>query len=111
EEYGIDLSQVVSWANDGLEFFGFDVGATIEEFLSSIIQEQVLQPVIQDKFKQATGHWKFFDPSQLTVENVEIVEDEYLQIDVQYDMNITFPFVNKTLTLKKTSYERLWKSQ
>lgn len=107
----IDFSEVKDWANQGLQFFGIDVGASIENFFESLTAS-TLEPILQDKFEQATGD-RFFDPSRLSVTNVEIPSvvggsGKYLQIDVSYEVDVSIPFVNKTIVLRKTSYERIW---
>lgn len=105
----ITLSQVVDWTDDALKFFGIDVAGAADDLMHSLIQEDVIEPVVQDYFKEATGNWSIFSPDNLTVKNVSLEKGEkFLQIDVEYNLDFSLPFFDETVTLKKTSYERLW---
>lgn len=111
----VKLDEVIGWANDGIEYFfpDVDVGGSIESFFDSIA-EGPLEAMIQNKFADTVGNETVFKKENLKVENVDVPSlaggsgGGYLKIDVSYDVDISFPFVNKTITLKKTSYERLW---
>lgn len=111
----LSLDEVMSFANDGIEFFfpDVDISGSIESFFDSIAAGP-LEMMIQNKFADAVGSETLFKKDNLTVEDVDVPSvgggsgGDYLKIEVSYDIPISFPFVNKTITLSKTSYERLW---
>lgn len=112
KEKDIDIEGATKWAKESLDFFGVDVKGAIENFIESLTAD-VLTPVVRGKFEQATGNWNFFNPDKLKVNNVEIPslaggKGEFLEINVQYEFDLKIPFVDKTLILEKTSYERIW---
>lgn len=111
-ERDVDISGAIDWANEGLTFLGVDIAGGIENLFESSA-EGPLETLIQGKFEDATGHWNFFDSSKLTVTNVELPSlafgsDDYLEVNVMYEFDIAMPFVNKTIYLRKTAYERVW---
>ncbi|TQS74627.1 pilus assembly protein [Ornithinibacillus gellani] len=111
-ENQIDITGAIEWANEGLQFFGIDIAASVENLFEGLAASAV-EPILEDKFKQATGNWNFFKPENLHVTKVELPSlafgsGRYLEIDVEYVFDITIPFVDKTIVLKKTAYERLW---
>lgn len=114
DEDSIDLAlDVIEWTKEGLDFFGIDVEGEFGKFIDNL-SEDILQPFVEKKFEAATGNNPAFDPKKLTVTNVVAPNliygtgDDYLEIDVEYELDISFPFVNKTIVLQKKSYERLW---
>ncbi|AXI09536.1 hypothetical protein CUC15_11650 [Oceanobacillus zhaokaii] len=96
------------------------VGTTLLEFLdvnisgSNYIQElgnSAITPIIQKKFTQNTN--SKMDGSNITVEvdlpsSLNGAADSYFGITATYDLDLTVPFVEKTITIKKQAYERLW---
>ncbi|QGS68918.1 hypothetical protein CV093_12315 [Oceanobacillus sp. 143] len=53
------------------------------------------------------------DGSNITVEvdlpsSLNGAADSYFGITATYDLDLTVPFVEKTITIKKQAYERLW---
>lgn len=108
----IDPTVALNWANDGLKFFGIDVQGSIENLFEGNVKG-IIEPTLQEKFKEATGGWNFFDESNLKVTNVELPSlvggsDDFLEINVEYRFDLSIPFVDKEIVLKKTAFERVW---
>jgi hypothetical protein len=96
------------------------IGTTLLEFLdvnissSNYIQELgngLITPIIQKKFTENTN--SNMDGSNIKVEvdlpgSINGGSDSYLGITATYDLDLTVPFIEKTITIKKQSYERLW---
>ncbi|WP_284139662.1 MULTISPECIES: TadE family protein [unclassified Virgibacillus] len=111
-EHDVNLSEAMNWANEGMKFYGIDISTSIENYFESLAPSK-LDPIMQEKFKQATGNWNFFNPENVKVTKVELPglvggSGKFLEINVQYKFDLSVPFVEKTILLKKTSYERLW---
>jgi len=107
----LDLEQVKSWGQQALLFFGIDFAGTIESLFEQLTAD-LLTDIVKDKFEQAASD-AFFDSSKLQVTNVEIPDivggtGGYFQIDVTYEVPISFPFVEKNIILSKTAAERVW---
>ncbi|MBC5637338.1 hypothetical protein H8S33_11030 [Ornithinibacillus sp. BX22] len=112
ESTDLDITGAIQWISEGLDFFGIDVQGSIENLFNDGVR-QIIEPTIQKKFKEATGGWNFFDESSLKVTSVEIPSlvggsNDYLAINVEYRFNLSIPFVDKDIVLKKTAYERIW---
>ncbi|MUK87040.1 hypothetical protein GMD78_01310 [Ornithinibacillus sp. L9] len=112
DERDVDITGAIEWTKQGLDFFGIDIQGSIESLFEDSLQG-IIEPTIQNKFKEATGGWNFFNEENLEVTNVEIPSlvggsDDYLEINVQYTFDLSLPFVNEKIVLKKTSYERIW---
>lgn len=113
--HDLDLDQLTSWAITGIEFFFEDVNVSrdIKSFFDGLTEGPIEQ-MIQNKFAETVGNEKAFKKEYLKVTNVDAPGiiygsgDDYLKIEVSYDLKISLPFVSKTITLRKTSYERLW---
>lgn len=94
---------------EGMEYLGIEIDphGYLNSFTASVIE-----PILREKFSEKTGG-EFFDPAKLTVDQVVTPTSftgsgAYLEINASYEVDINFPFVNRTIILKKTSYERLW---
>lgn len=91
------------------EYLDLDVSGA--NFLSDI-GTSAISPIIREKFAE-NMNTDLASIDNLTVE-VEMPgslnggEDSYLGISASYDLDLTVPFVEKTITLKKQAYERLW---
>jgi hypothetical protein len=112
QENQVDITGAINWVKEGLNFLGIDVQGSIESLFESRLKE-IIEPTIQEKFRQATGGGDFFDESNLKVTNVEIPSlvggtGAYLEINVEYRFDLSIPFVDKEIVLKKTAYERVW---
>lgn len=111
----LDVDEVLDYANKGIDFFfpDADIEGNIQNFFDSLAGG-VLEKMIQSKFADTVGNDTIFKKENLRVDDVKIPSlvggsgGDYLKIDVSYDIGISFPFVNKTITLSKTSYERIW---
>ncbi|MBR3118345.1 MULTISPECIES: TadE/TadG family type IV pilus assembly protein [Oceanobacillus] len=97
------------------------VGTSLKELLdfdpssSNYIDQlgaSVVTPIVQEKFadnmnsNSATG-------SNINVEvelpgSINGGADSYIGITATYDLDLTVPFVDRTITIKKQAYERLW---
>ncbi|MFD2046156.1 hypothetical protein ACFSTA_11765 [Ornithinibacillus salinisoli] len=111
-ETDVDITGAIEWTKQGLDFFGVDIQGSIENLFEDGLRD-LIEPTVQNKFKEATGGWNFFKEDNLEVTNVEIPSlvggsDDYLEINVQYTFDLSLPFVNEEIVLKKTSYERIW---
>lgn len=97
------------------------VGTSIREFLdidvsgSNYLNDlgtSAITPIIKEKFAENMNS-NSESINNLTVE-VEMPnslnggEGSYLGIIASYDLDLTVPFVEKTITIKKQAYERLW---
>ncbi|MBP2077506.1 TadE family protein [Oceanobacillus polygoni] len=97
------------------------VGTSLKEFLdfdpssSNYFDElgtSVLTPIVQEKFAKNMNSNSVTE-SSLNVE-VELPRsinggtDSYIGITASYDLDLTVPFVDRTITIKKQAYERLW---
>ncbi|CDO01800.1 hypothetical protein BN988_00246 [Oceanobacillus picturae] len=91
------------------EFLDLDVSGA--NFLSDL-GTSAISPIIKDKFAENMNA-DSGSIDNLTVE-VEMPgslnggEDSYLGITASYDLDLIVPFVEKTITIKKQAYERLW---
>lgn len=109
----LEVDHLTEWGNQALEFFGVDAGASIANYLETLAEESILQPILQDKFEQAAGD-TFFNSDNLEVTNVILPSlaggsgGDYFQIEVTYEIPISIPFVNRSIILSKTASERLW---
>ena len=68
-ENQIDITGAIEWANEGLQFFGIDIAASVENLFEGLAASAV-EPILEDKFKQATGNWNFFKPENLHFKKV-----------------------------------------
>lgn len=109
----LEVDHLTEWGNQALEFFGVDAGASIANYLETLAEESILQPILQDKFEQAAGD-TFFNSDNLEVTNVILPSlaggsgGDYFRIEVTYEIPISIPFVNRSIILSKTASERLW---
>ncbi|WP_042148750.1 hypothetical protein [Paucisalibacillus sp. EB02] len=108
----VNITEGMALVKEGLNFLGIDYQGAIENFFESNLKG-IIEPTVQDKFREATGGWNFFDESNLKVTNVEIPSlvggtDAYLEVNVEYRFDLSIPFVDKEIVLKKTAFERVW---
>lgn len=106
----LDREQIVELFNNGMNSLGIEFD--VSSFLTDIANDAVVEPIIRKKFAEKVGG-SFFDPTKLKIDSITppssfTGEGAFIEIDVSYDIDIVVPFVDKTITLKKTSYERLW---
>lgn len=107
----VSSDDLIQWTDEALQFFGIDVATEVENLFEDLSGEMVL-PVLKTKFEEAVGD-SFFDSSKLEVPKVELPSlvagtGEYLQIKVTYEIPISLPFFNESITLSKTASERVW---
>lgn len=107
----VSADDLIQWTDEALQFFGVDLATEVESLFENLTGDMVL-PVLKTKFEEAVGD-SFFDSSKLEVPNVELPSlvagtGEYLQIEVTYEIPISLPFLNETITLSKTASERVW---
>lgn len=109
EKFEIDPQLAKDLLNDSMEYLGINID--VNGYLDSITPGLV-EPIIEDKFSSRLGG-NFFDPTNLKIDSIKTPtsftgDGAFLEINASYDVDISIPFVEKTITLKKTSYERLW---
>ena len=105
----LDVSKATDLLNDSMEYLGIHID--VNGFIGGISAD-LLEPVIKEKFEEAVGG-SFFSSDNVTVDKITpptsfTGDGAFIEIDATYKLDISIPFVNKTLLIKKTSYERLW---
>ncbi|MDF2719729.1 MAG: tadE [Paenibacillus sp.] len=85
-----------------------------EEF-DQFVQQRI-DPLVRAAFKEAVMHYadeKVLKKGSLTVSEVVLPSlagsgNRFIGITAQYSVKLPIPFVNKTITLRKKAYERIW---
>lgn len=78
--------------------------------------EERIAPLIRSAFKQAVLRYadvNVLKADRLTVAEVELPSftepnKKFIGITAQYTVKLPIPFVNKSITLRKKAYERIW---
>nr|WP_275671699.1 hypothetical protein [Paenibacillus ginsengarvi] len=78
--------------------------------------EERIAPLIRSAFKQAVLRYadaNVLKADRLTVTEVELPsftepDKKFIGITAQYAVKLPIPFVNKSITLRKKAYERIW---
>ncbi|TMV50257.1 hypothetical protein FE783_11940 [Paenibacillus mesophilus] len=86
-----------------------------KEELDQFVREKI-DPLVHAAFKEAVMHYA--DETVLKKDNLSISEvvlpglagsdSRFIGITAQYAVKLPIPFVNKTVTLRKKAYERIW---
>ncbi|MFD2630918.1 TadE/TadG family type IV pilus assembly protein [Oceanobacillus kapialis] len=89
----------------------FDIDISGSNFLQQLGSD-VLSPLVKKKFADNVDSFAF-DNSNIQVDvelpgSINGSSASYIGITATYDMDLTVPFVDRTITLKKKAYERLW---
>jgi hypothetical protein len=115
EQYFEKMKQVVprsendnSWPDSFLDNISpymielFDASKSKETLLNSLV------PIVYHFSNQRILQKDRMKIVQLTLPDVTDREKSYLGIEVQYEFRLPVPFFNRTITLSKSAYERIW---
>lgn len=106
----IDKGDLENFANTTIQEV-FDINISASSFLDDIASS-ALEGKVQDRFEE-NADADSSDDADVSVEvdsPTSITGDtgSYLGVTGTYDMDLTVPFIDYTITLKKKAYERLW---
>lgn len=87
----------------------FDIDVSASDFINDLTAS-ILKKNISKRFKENVRASS--DPDvEVEVDapgSINGGEDSYLDVTASYDLDLTVPFVDHTITIKKRAYERLW---
>jgi hypothetical protein len=103
--------QVIQWEINKRQSLEQDAQSAADRGVS-----KVLNPLLCQAFQPVLRHYanpRLLLPDRLSVEYVKLPSLEsggnpYLEIVASYRLRLPVPFLNKTITLQKKSYERAW---
>ncbi|KGA96951.1 hypothetical protein AJ85_20735 [Alkalihalobacillus alcalophilus ATCC 27647 = CGMCC 1.3604] len=106
-EEEFDLSSVENLVEEVLGVFGVDIMDVLGGAAAS-----ATQPFVETNFSRANSDG-LFDPSRVNVTNVDLDVSGYglkgyFGITATYEVPIIAPFVNRTITLEQSAYEKIW---
>lgn len=115
----VAVSTKDEWLNSFLTWIPDSIKPTMKVLLTDQVNESITQPVMNSLFKPI--YWHYLDPSykdslirydQLNIELVSIPfinnEESMFGIEVLYKFNISIPFYQRTILIRKRAYERVW---
>ncbi|MCM2677124.1 TadE/TadG family type IV pilus assembly protein [Alkalicoccobacillus plakortidis] len=110
EEYTnnkVQLGDVKTLLNFVFDSVGFDPTSYFQDAAESASTE-----VVKTKYKESNADL-FFSGDNIQVEITDLPDPNsttslYLGMIATYELEITAPFVNKTIVLKEKAYERIW---
>lgn len=105
------LVSLVEWEQKLREQMELAAAGEVELFV-----RQHIDPVVRSAFKEAVYHYadeQVLRKERLTVTEVELPqfwgsEQREIGIVAEYSFRLPIPFINKTVTLRKKAYERIW---
>lgn len=103
----LDLKKTEKLMKDGFGQLGLNI---FPKKIISNLSVKILTPVVQRQFAESAGS-SFFEADNVKVVKVGFpggLESGAIDLVVAYKMKLFVPFVHKTITLKRQSYEKLW---
>lgn len=105
------LVSLVEWEQKMREQMEQAAAGEVEQFV-----RQHIDPVVRSAFKEAVYHYadeQVLRKERLTVTEVELPrfwgsEQRDIGIVAEYTFRLPIPFIDKTVTLRKKAYERIW---